>query len=112
MPVKKCRLAIHEFDGGEKMIVCERVHIRHQDEVEWICEQNRPFAVDFGRDTPFEHDEKYHAKKNNDVPPSASNVKSRGNKFNEPKVVKYSLAVYHEGSGEVLVEDPEIIIDP
>jgi hypothetical protein len=109
MPTVPINIGIHEFGNGPRMIVCERVHIRHQDDVEWICTQNLPFAVDLGRDTPFDHDEKYHAKKDTS---GVSKVKSKQNKIDQKQVVKYSLAIYDDVNQEVLIEDPEIIIDP
>jgi len=127
MPKKvPCNIGVFDLAPGKRVIVCERVHINYEDEVEWICIKNFPFAVDFGTNTPFEYGkEKYHAKK--DAATAHSKVVSEKNVINqEPhgisKTIKYSLAIYAPDladpvnpdweNGEILVEDPEIIIDP
>ncbi len=101
-------------------IVCDRVHVEKNETIVWKCAH--PFTVDFGWYTPLE-DHKEDSKGNIDDPDAPGNkktvderIKSDADKKGHPLRFKYTVAVYNPGDAataeEVLIEDPEVIIDP
>ena len=115
-------IGVHDFKDGKKAIVWERKHAHKNDDVFWVSKEDLPFAVDFGWDTPFQ-EEKIKAEKDADAAAvfkyktQKHEVKNKALKKDELTIFKYSIAVFipdpgNPGQGEVLIEDPEIIIDP
>ncbi|MCJ7681802.1 MAG: hypothetical protein MUP70_13820 [Candidatus Aminicenantes bacterium] len=103
--------------GGN--IVCPRVHVESHETVSWKCDH--PFAVDFGWNTPFKNNGKSKSRPD----PNAAGKKttdeerinSDASKVGHPIKYKYTVAVYVASDdpttdGEILIEDPEVIIDP
>ena len=108
-----------DVDGGK--IECPRISAKKHDKLSWKCAH--PFAVDFGWDTPFYQKEKIKNKKEPDA---------QGKKVSEPESIcvdadgvgrrlkfKYTVAVFKPADpadptteDEVLIEDPEVLIDP
>jgi hypothetical protein len=77
-------------------------HAVYGDTVTWNCALG-DFAILFGDDTPF--DKKSHSKKKSkplDVVVPNGKTKKR---------YKYSVAVFDEGGGDPLTDDPQVIID-
>jgi hypothetical protein len=115
-------IGVHDFKNGKKAIVWERKHANKNDDVFWVSKDDFPFSIDFGWDTPFK-EEKIKAEK--EAAPASvvkyktqkHEVKDKALKKGEITVFKYSIAVYVPAvadptQGQVLIEDPEIIIDP
>lgn len=104
-----------DADGN---ISCKRKRVKHGQQVDWKCDN--PFAVDFGWETPV-----YETAGGVDTPreqfvgkQAAPNMpyKSDSMKAAPPTVAaspvkfKYTVAVLTENG--IIIEDPEIIIDP
>ena len=112
--------------GTEQKIFCDRAHVKKGEELEWDIDQDYPFAVDFGWDSPVEEDlggghkktkEKMKAEKKQ-AGAAGYEIKNKKIKedlgiFDSPQIYKYSIAVCIPGNPpEVILEDPQIIIDP
>lgn len=98
-------------------IICKRARVKRPGQVGWTCKY--PFVVDFGWDTPLGKQNKAVEKiwgtqpadpdpyETEELPVYADpDKKGSGMKF------KYTIAVWDKEHDKILVEDPEIIIDP
>ena len=91
-------------------------------DVKWICEY--PFTVDFGALSPLHEGSKVSGKlqANGKYESTAIKVDAEDSKTGAPVKYKYTIAVFKPvfdasgnvdlGNSNVLIEDPEIIIDP
>ena len=112
-----------KVDAADK-IVCPRVHVKKTDDLEWECDH--PFAVDFGWETPMgdsgDFEEKANGVKDGNIYRSpAKDILVDPDKKGSGLRFKYTIAVFKvvQAGGnvdlensKVLMEDPEIIIDP
>ena len=127
MAKRDIRIIVND-GAGKRWISCEREHLNKNDKVQWHCDTNHPFTIDFGWNTPLVSDIDNSTKEK-----IKSNKKGGGVGFESdemeinaqiaagyPLKFKYTIAVYFPPpagdndplNGEVVMEDPEIIIDP
>ena len=90
--------------GGKVTCVPDPIHVKHNDEVEWICPR-RTFTVYFGRKTPFAKD-KFMAMGKTGHCEIRANATPVGYRLE----FKYTVAVSTPKG--ILIADPTIIIDP
>lgn len=85
--------------------------VKKSDTVKWKSPQGLAFSVDFGWDTPF-HKEQY---RTGAIPGGtaieADIEKASADKHGRRMKFKYTIAALGN-DGQIVIEDPEIIIDP
>lgn len=90
--------------------------VTKNDHVTWVCAQGLAFSIDFGWDTPCA-EEQYRIGAN---PTGATQIdaiiaKVDGARHGRRMKFKYNIAVLGNAGtvdGQIVIEDPEIIIDP
>jgi hypothetical protein len=97
-----------KVDGDE--IYCTRKRHPGGDSVRWLC--NHPFTVDFGVASPLDHKSSEYGVEEapDDYKTAWVEADADDKKQGSPIVFKYTVAVW--ANDKVLIEDPEIIIDP
>ena len=100
-----------KVDKGE--IYCKREHCQKNDTLTWHCTD--PFILDFGWKSPFKKQQKatgvWQAPNNRFETPQLT-VHATAVNQGYPMQFKYTVAVFDAGNQVLLIEDPEIIIDP
>jgi len=97
-------------------IVCDREHVKFYHNVEWECDQGHTFAVDFGWNSPFSQTS-YVGKKQagsaiSKTPGGMKRINANASHVGYPLRFKYTVAIYLSPTDEILISDPEVIIDP
>jgi len=86
--------------------------VKNGDNVQWTCDDGHIFAVDFGETSPFSQTS-YHGKSAGGAGPSNTtnnSVVANASAVGYPLRFKYTVAVLV--NNEILISDPEVIIDP
>ena len=86
--------------------------VQNGDQVRWICEDGHIFTVDFGWASPFSETsykgEKLAGSANSET--TDNTVMANASAVGYPLRFKYTVAVLV--NNEILISDPEVIIDP
>jgi hypothetical protein len=98
-------------------LFCSKIGaVQKGDEVEWRCAQGLAFSIDFGWDTPFPEEQYRMGANAGGVSIITAIVdKVDGAKHGRRMKFKYTIAALGNAgavAGVIVMDDPEIIIDP